>query len=62
MAEEDSVIFEFTRVGAFSKVTAIHMRTGTEAMVMGPAASSRSALQGLALRKLEYVLNRREQR
>lgn len=59
MSAGGPVIFESARLGVYLKVTAVHEATGTEVSVLGPAAGQ-SALRGLALRKLEYVLSRRE--
>lgn len=61
MSGSGPVIFESTRIGTYMKVTAVHEASGTEVSVLGPAsATGQSALRGLALRKLEYVLSRRE--
>jgi hypothetical protein len=55
---EGEVLFEYQRVGAYMKVTAIHAATGTEVSVAGPATGSRELLTRTALNKLKYVLNR----
>lgn len=46
------VLFEFTPVGAVTKVAAIDAATGIEVSVMGPTHASRADLQKLALAKL----------
>jgi hypothetical protein len=58
MAEERETIFEFVRVGAALKVTAIDPATGTEASIVGDPAAGEAALKRLARQKLDYVLAR----
>ncbi len=50
------VIFEFSRVGAQTKVCAVDPATGTEAVAFGPASASQADLERLALNKLLYVM------
>jgi len=50
------VYFEFVAVGRHVKVSAIDAATGIEVSVMGPATASRTALQRLALQKLQARL------
>lgn len=59
MAGGREVLFEFVRLGAYMKATAIDPRTGLEASVLGPPAAGEAALRRLALRKLEMMLSRR---
>jgi hypothetical protein len=59
MAGERDVIFEFLRVGAVVKVTAVDAATGVEASIVGAPAAGEPALKRLALQKLTYVLRRR---
>ena len=61
MAGEREVIFEFLRVGAVVKVTAVDTGSGVEASIVGDPATGEPALKRLALQKLTYVLGRREQ-
>ena len=56
MAEERETIFEFVRVGAAVKVTAVDPATGTEATIVGDPAAGEAALRRLARQKLDYVL------
>jgi hypothetical protein len=56
VAEERETIFEFVRVGAAVKVTAVDPATGTEATIVGDPAAGEAALRRLARQKLEYVL------
>ena len=53
------VLFEFTRIGAIAKVTAIDTETGTEVVIQGPASLSQKTLQNNALAKLKYVMNKK---
>ncbi|MEI9992048.1 MAG: hypothetical protein WDM86_18675 [Rhizomicrobium sp.] len=57
--EDGAVYVEFVVQGSVVKVTAVDSRTGTEASVMGPAGASRTALSDAALRKLNYVLRKK---
>jgi hypothetical protein len=59
MAEEREIIFEFVRVGAATKVTAVDPTTGTEATIVGDPAAGEAALKRLARQKLDYVLAKR---
>jgi hypothetical protein len=52
------VLFEFRQVGGTVKVTAIHVATGTEIVLVGAASAGDYALKMAAIRKLVYVLNR----
>ena len=56
MAEERETIFEFVRVGAAVKVTAVDPATGTEVTIVGDPAAGETALRRLARQKLDYVL------
>jgi hypothetical protein len=59
MADSQSdVLFEFTPVGAVVRVAAIHVATGIEVVVMGPASAARHDLERLALQKLKARLAR----
>jgi hypothetical protein len=50
------VLFEFRRVGAVVKVTAIHAASGTEIVLVGAPAAGDYALKMAAIRKLIYVM------
>jgi hypothetical protein len=52
------VLYEFHRIGAFAKVTAIDAQSGIEVAIVGPAGSSEALLRANALRKLEAVMRR----
>ena len=62
MAERRGVIFEFVRVGAAVKVSAVDEATGTEVSIVGDPSVGEAALKRLAQRKLDYVLARRKTR
>ncbi len=55
----DTVIFEFRRVGAFVKVSAVDPRTLTEVSIVGSPWAGEEILKRTARRKLEYVLGKR---
>jgi hypothetical protein len=62
MTDHREVLFEFTVVGAVTKVAAIDAATGIEVMVMGPSHASRADLQKLALAKLRRRLEASDSR
>jgi len=53
------VIFEFTRVGAATKVVAIDTETGAEAVIQAPSGMGQEALKRQALNKLQYVMRKK---
>jgi hypothetical protein len=53
------VIFEFYKVGAYTKVTAMDTKTLIEVSIQGSSNSPESILKNNALRRLEYVLKKR---
>jgi hypothetical protein len=53
------VLFEFTAIGHSVKVVAIHVASGVEVSVMGPASAARVDLERLALQKLAARLGSR---
>ncbi|MTJ82407.1 MAG: hypothetical protein F8N37_15555 [Telmatospirillum sp.] len=55
------VIFEFRRIGNSVKVSAVDPVSNTEVSIVGPATAGEHALKMAALRKLNFVLNRRGQ-
>jgi hypothetical protein len=50
------VIFEFYRVGAYVKVSAVDPVTCIEVQIMGPANAGREPLERIALRKLRRAI------
>lgn len=55
------VLFEFVRVGAYVKVSAIDARTNTEVSIVGPPSAGQAQLKATVLKKLQYVLQKKEQ-
>lgn len=55
-----SVIVEMIPVGSYVKVSAIDTRTGTEVSIVGDPMRGEAALRKTAIRKLEYVLQKRK--
>ncbi len=52
------VIIEFIPMGASVKVSAVHVATGTEVSIVGPAHAARADLERAALSKLDYVMKK----
>ena len=59
MAQSGEVIIEFYQVGAYVKVSAIDPVTMTEVSIVGDPEVGEEALKRTAIRKLNYVLDRR---
>ena len=59
MTGEGEVIFEFRRVGAFVKASAIDVASGVEVSITGPANADQSTLRRAALAKLAWAMRRR---
>lgn len=53
------VLFEFRRVGAYLKVSAIDAQTGTEVSIVGNPGAGEAMLKRTALQKLQFVLARK---
>ena len=53
------VLFEFHQMGRSVRVSAVDSRTGTEVQIVGDARYGREALKRVALRKLQYMLDKR---
>ncbi len=53
------VIFEFITIGSYVKVTAVDTETMTEVSISGPASAGETVLKSQALRRLEYVMKRK---
>jgi hypothetical protein len=52
------ILYEYRRIGASVKVTAIDPKTGREVSIVGPASAGERALADAAAKKLRYVLAR----
>lgn len=59
MSAEREVIFEFLRIGAAVKVTAVDAATGAEVSMVGDPNAGQETLRRLAKQKLDYVMNRK---
>ena len=55
----DYVIFEFRRVGAFVKVSAVDPSTLTEVSIVGSPRAGEEILKRTARRKRDYVLGKK---
>jgi hypothetical protein len=60
MSEADNYIIEFTQVGGSVKVTAVDPKTMTEVSIVGGPQYSQEFLTRQVVKKLEYVLSKRE--
>lgn len=58
---EDGIIIEFQVLGNAVKVSAVDALTGTEVSLVGPASSPRELLRNNVIRKLRYVLEKKQQ-
>ena len=54
--EIGEVLFEFRRVGNVVRVSAIHVETQTEIVLVGAPGAGEHALKMAAIRKLVYVM------
>ncbi len=54
------VLFEYVKMGASVKVTAIEAETKTEAVVIVPVGLSEAEMQARALQKLLYILKKKD--
>jgi hypothetical protein len=59
-AMKDGVIVEFLRVGNAIKVSAVDPKTLVEVSMVGAPDAGEELLKRLIIRKLEYVLKRRQ--
>jgi len=55
------VIIEFRRIGAALQVIAVDPVTGTEVSMVGDPRLSQQELSRLAVRKLQFVMNKRRE-
>jgi len=56
---DEGYLVEFIRVGNAVKVSAVDPRTNTEVSIVGSPMMSQEMLTRNAIRKLEYVLNKK---
>ncbi len=52
-------LLEFRRIGKYVKVSALDPVTTEEVSIVGDAEASQEELSRIAVRKLEYVLNKK---
>lgn len=55
------VYFEFRRIGSYMRVSAIDSVTGTEVTIAGDPKAGEAMLKQTALRKLQYVMAKKQQ-
>lgn len=53
------IIIEFLPVGQIVKVSAIDTKTLTEISIQGPASAGKETLKANAIKRLEYVLKKK---
>jgi len=54
----EEVLIEFLVHGNVARVTAIHVASGTEVAIVGPANAPRVTLEAAVSRKLAYVMGK----
>ena len=54
----EEVLIEFVIHGNVVRVTAIHVASGTEVVIVGPANAPRVTLEAAVSRKLAYVMGK----
>ena len=59
MVDGREVILEFHQVGNFVKVSAVDPQTLTEVSIVGDPAASEASLRRAAIKKLDFVLERK---
>ena len=59
MSRLDEVIFEFRRVGAYVKVSAVDPRSLTEVSIVGDPSAGQELLERIAINKLRHVMAKR---
>jgi len=57
-SEDTKYIIEFLSLGGSVKVSAIDQASGTEVSIIGPPKATQKELSDLAIKKLQYVLNK----
>ena len=59
-AKSHDIIIEFTAIGSSVKVTAVDPHTLVEVSIVGPASAGEETLKRNAVKKLQYVLNKKK--
>lgn len=60
MSSDEGYIVEYVALGGSVKVTAFDPATLTEASIIAPTSASQHDMATLAIRKLDYVLGKRQ--
>jgi len=55
---DGEILIEFVILGNSARVTAIHVPSGTEVAIVGPANAPRAVLEAAVSRKLAYVMGK----
>jgi len=58
--DDNRVILEFISMGSYVKVSAVDPVTGTEVSIVGDPSRGEAALRQVAIRKLQYVMNKQK--
>jgi NADPH-dependent ferric siderophore reductase len=56
--DDEEVLIEFVIHGNVARITAIHVASGTEVAIVGPANAPRAVLEAAVSRKLAYVMGK----
>lgn len=59
MFKANDIIFEFISQGVYTRVAAVHVKTGLEAVVVTPREMMRSSQEKVATAKLRYLLRKK---
>ena len=59
-ANDSRIIIEFVQVGAYVKVSAIDPVSLFEVSIVGDPSASRNTLEQIAIRKLKFVLSKKQ--
>ena len=59
-ANDPRIIIEFVQVGAYVKVSAIDPVSLFEVSIVGDPSASRNTLEQIAIRKLKFVLSKKQ--
>jgi Domain of unknown function (DUF6898) len=59
-SDEHGIIIEMIAVGRYVRVTAVDTKTGVEAVVVGDPRRGERALREAAVRKLRYVMEKKD--
>ncbi|KKJ75868.1 hypothetical protein WH95_15865 [Kiloniella litopenaei] len=57
-SHDPGIIIEFSRMGAYVKVSAFHEATMTEVSIVGDPRETEQRLKQTVIKKLNYVLNK----